>query len=140
MKLITAPKATPFKADLFLAGGISNCPNWQQVVLNGLKETDLIVLNPRREFYSTETSAREQIKWEYDALRTVSTVLFWFPEETLCPITLFELGVFSQKPDVKLVVGTHPNYARRLDVVEQLKWSRPEVEVVDNLSELLSFI
>lgn len=140
MILITAPEVVPVKADLFLAGGISNCPNWQQEIINGLGDTNLVVLNPRREFYSTETSAREQIKWEYDALRTVSTVLFWFPEETLCPITLFELGVFSQKPDVKLVVGTHPNYARRLDVVEQLKWSRPEVEVTNSLNGLLSLL
>lgn len=137
MKLITAPEATPDNADLFLAGGISNCPDWQQEVIEALEGTSLVVLNPRREFYSTETSAIEQIKWEHDALRKVNIVLFWFPEETLCPITLFELGVFSQKKNVEVLVGVHPNYARKLDVIEQLALSRPEIKVVHTIEDLI---
>lgn len=136
MKVITAPEQLPDKGDLFLAGGISNCPDWQKDLLDGLESTDWTVFNPRRGVYFADTVATEQIKWEYDALRLVHTVSFWFPKETLCPITLFELGVFSQRLDTKVVVGTHPEYVRRLDVVEQLRWARPEIDVVDSLEAL----
>jgi len=136
MKLVTAPETIPVDSDLFLAGGITDCPDWQAEALFYLGNSDLTILNPRREFYSDTTSAQEQIEWEYKALHTVPIVSFWFPEETLCPITLYELGVFSQKPEVKLVVGTHPNYQRRFDVITQLGLARPEVVVVDTVEEL----
>ena len=140
MNVITAPENVPDKADLFLGGGISNCPNWQENVISLLCDRDLTILNPRREMYSDGELAQKQIAWEYDALRKVSTVLFWFPSETLCPITLFELGVFTQRTDVRVLVGTHPEYARRFDVIEQLKHARPEIVVVDNLQDLVNQI
>lgn len=137
MNVIEAPNSYPEHADLFLGGGISNCPDWQTEVIGMLSEYDGTVLNPRRTGDFTEDIAVEQIKWEYDALRSVDTVLFWFPEETLCPITLFELGVFTQRPQTRLVVGTHPNYARRLDVVTQLELARPDVAVQSTLEGLV---
>lgn len=136
MKVITAPERLPEKGDLFLAGGISNCPDWQKDLLEGLEPTNWTVFNPRRGLYLADAVAEQQIKWEYDALRLVHTVSFWFPQETLCPITLYELGVFSQRSDTRVLVGTHPEYARRLDVVEQLRWARPEIKVVDSLDAL----
>lgn len=123
--------------DLFLAGGISNCPNWQNIVLKKLSHTKLTVVNPRRDGEFTEDIADAQIRWEYVALRSVDTVLFWFPSETLCPITLFELGVFSQRSDTKIFVGTDPNYGRRFDVQVQMELSRPEVTVHDSIDALL---
>lgn len=137
MKVFTSPDIIPDKIDLFLAGGISNCPDWQKEILSYFESTDMVIANPRREFYATDTYAQEQIAWEYDALHKSVMVSFWFPEETLCPITLFELGVFTQRKDIHLVVGTHPNYGRKLDVVEQLKLARPEVKVVHSLEDLV---
>lgn len=137
MELYVAPEPTPYAVDLFLGGGITNCPNWQAEALELLKETNLAIANPRREFYASETSAREQIRWEHNALHKSKVVLFWFPEETLCPITLYELGVFSQKKDVRLLVGTHENYARKLDVIEQLSLERPEVVVFHSIEEVI---
>jgi hypothetical protein len=137
MQLIEAPNTYPPQADLFLGGGITNCPDWQADVVKMLEGTDLVVLNPRRNAAFTGDIADEQIRWEYEALRTVKTVLFWFPKETLCPITLFELGVFSQRPDTRLIVGTHPEYARRFDVQVQMELSRPEVFVHDSVESLV---
>jgi hypothetical protein len=137
MQLIEAPNTHPADADLFLGGGITNCPDWQADVVRMLQETDLVVLNPRRSAAFTGDIADEQIRWEYNALRSVDTVLFWFPKETLCPITLFELGVFSQRPETRLIVGTHPEYARRFDVQVQMELSRPEVVVYDNIADLI---
>lgn len=137
MRLIEAPNTHPAHADLFLGGGITNCPDWQSEVIEQLQGTDFVVLNPRRSTAFTGDIADEQIRWEYAALRAVDTVLFWFPKETLCPITLFELGVFSQRTDTRLVVGTHSEYARRFDVQVQMELARPEVVVHDNLDSLV---
>ena len=138
MQLIEAPNTHPIRADLFLGGGITNCPDWQADVVKMLEGTDLVVLNPRRSAEFTGDIADEQIHWEYKALRSVDTVLFWFPKETLCPITLFELGVFSQRPDTRLIVGTHLEYARRFDVQVQMELSRPEVKVLDSIDDMVA--
>jgi len=55
----------------------------------------LLVINPRRNAFDlTDPSVSvDQIKWEHRALQEADLVSFWFPHETLCPITLLELGV-----------------------------------------------
>lgn len=121
---------------VFLGGGISNCPDWQSEIITLLGDTDLTLLTPRREGVLQKSWEQEQITWEYKALRIAETVMFWFPSETLCPITLFELGVFTQRLDTRLIVGTDPAYQRRSDVLIQLQLARPEVEVVDSIWEL----
>lgn len=98
-------------------------------------------MNPRRAHWDLNDplAAGKQIQWEFDHLRRASAVLFWFPEETLCPITLFELGQWSALAAIsgkKIFVGTHPNYKRRLDVEVQLRLILPSVAVVDNLEAL----
>jgi hypothetical protein len=82
-----------------------------------LKDTDLTVLNPRREHFDVTDPkiAFEQIKWEFDHMKKASAILFWFCAETLCPITLFEYGkwIAGKKP---LFVGCHPDYQRKVDL------------------------
>src|SRR5262245_48830305 len=115
---------------LFLAGGITGCPGWQETVVRQLKEEAVVILNPRRANFPIDdpTAAQTQIKWEHRHLRKADAVLFWFPSETLCPITLYELGSWSMttKP---LFVGVHPDYQRRQDVEIQTRLVRPEVKV-----------
>lgn len=137
MDVIEAPNPHPPRTDVFLGGGISGCPNWQDSVLYLLYDMPGVVVNPRREGAFTDAIAYEQITWEYHALRTADTVFFWFPMETMCPITLFELGVFTQRKDTRLIVGVDPDYARRFDVIRQLELARPEVVVQDNLYGLV---
>lgn len=139
METIYAPNTVPNQADLFLAGGITNCPDWQSDATEQLKNLTGVILNPRRPYFPDNPKlADEQITWEYHALRKADTVLFWFPQETLCPITLLELGVFTQRKNTKLIVGTHPNYQRKFDVTKQLQLARPEVIVYDDLTELIN--
>lgn len=138
MITVTAPETLPDKADLFLAGGISNCPDWQLYALEKLVDVPGVVLNPRRSGVLNPEEAVAQITWEYEAFQHVKTILFWFPEETLCPITLFELGRFSHDMSVKLFVGTHPNYQRKIDVITQLGLARDDVKVVHDLDELIA--
>jgi hypothetical protein len=136
MRVVTAPEKLEY-GDLFLAGGISNCPDWQEEAVNLLDVIPGVVLNPRRGTDFSEAEAEQQIEWEHEALSTVPKILFWFPKETLCPITLFELGVFSQRSHVEVFVGTHPSYQRRLDVVKQLQLARPEIIVRNTVEDVV---
>lgn len=139
MKYVEAPKRHWYSGNtsVFLAGGISNCPNWQIELVNKLKDTDLFFLNPRRHNFpmGDKEEGMKQIKWEFAHIKRADMISFWFPKETLCPITLFELGACSMM-DKPIFVGCHPDYKRRFDVEIQLELRRPEVEIVYSLDDL----
>ena len=134
MTIITCPNTYTDPSVVFVAGGISGCADWQLEMMQLLDSDRIVLLNPRREAFdiTNPTYSRNQIAWEYKHLKLPDLVLFWFPCETLCPITLFELGVVTQR-NIAMVVGCHPDYARRFDVIEQLSLYRPEVEVQDSI-------
>lgn len=135
---------TDYPVSLFLGGGITGCPDWQSEITKKLRNSVLelsnlnfVVFNPKREDFPMDdpTAAEGQIKWEHEYLRLSSSILFWFPSETLCPITLYELGSWSmtKKP---LFVGCHPDYKRKQDVVIQTGLVRPDVKVVFSIDDL----
>ncbi len=125
------------KVALFIGGGITNCPDWQQEMVKKLADLPVTLLNPRRANFPIDDPLAdfEQIKWEHDHLCKATAIIFWFPSETLCPIVLYELGAWSMT-DKKIFVGTHPKYKRKQDVVIQTSLVRPEIEVVSSLDEL----
>lgn len=134
-----APPMNSFERALFVAGGISNCPDWQAWLATALVDTEVFLLNPRRgDFDATNpTMEQEQIEWEHQHLLLADAYLFWFCEETLCPITLFELGkVAGMFPAKPLFVGTHQHYSRKRDVSIQLSLMRPEVNIVHCLDKV----
>ena len=138
MKYIESPTEYQGKErSLFLAGGITNCPDWQAELTDLLRNEDVVLLNPRRANFPIHdpNAAQEQIEWEYRHLRKADTISFWFPKETICPIVLYELGAHSMT-DKPLFVGVHPDYARRQDVEIQTGLIRPEIEIVYNLDSL----
>ena len=98
---------------LFLAGGITNCPNWQREMVGLLCDTDLILLNPRRKDFPIHdpAAAEGQIVWEHRHLRGADAILYWFPCETLCPIVLYELGAWSMT-EKRIYVGVHLEYRK----------------------------
>jgi Nucleoside 2-deoxyribosyltransferase like len=116
---------------LFLAGGITGTENWQTEAVERLSVvSNMTVLNPRRDDFDVtdQGAAVGQIEWEYSHLKRAYAVLFWFPPETLCPIALYELGAHGLSHK-HLFVGTHPDYKRRFDVIQQLRLARPDVVV-----------
>jgi Nucleoside 2-deoxyribosyltransferase like len=123
---------------LFLAGGITGCPDWQAEAVRLLSDLPVTLLNPRRPSFpmNDPSAAAEQIEWEHQALRRATAILFWFPGEALCPIALYELGAWSMTSK-QLFVGTHPGYPRRQDVVIQTALARSDVAVVDSLSGVI---
>lgn len=138
MKYVECPEVYEGKEkSLFLAGGISNCRNWQKEFVELLKKTNLVLLNPRRKFFDVNQKdiETEQIKWEFKHLEKASAISFWFSSETLCPITLYELGkqTVLNKP---IFIGIDPKYSRIKDVEIQTSLIRPDVKIVYSLKEL----
>lgn len=126
-------------ASIFVAGGISNCPEWQRELITLLEDVDnLILVNPRRSEFDTSDLALEedQIKWEHEHLLKSQGFIFWFPSETLCPITLFELGKVTARSTKPTFVGTHPEYQRKRDIRWQMLLLRPEIDIVHSLEKL----
>lgn len=134
---------------LFLAGGISNCPDWQARAIELLREQDYQrdIINPRDPNYSdTPDAAKRQIEWEFEAFNHASHIMFWFPSETVCPITLFELGKCCQYLDgcwqdcPKIYVGTNREYSRRLDIIKQLTLINNDIKEIQIRSTFLVLI
>ena len=122
---------------IFLAGGITGCGDWQAEMVQYLSDLDVTLVNPRRKNFPIDDprAAEEQIKWEFGYLQAVDAISFWFPKETLCPITLYELGswMHSSKP---LFIGVHPEYKRRHDVEIQTRLARKDQVIVYSIDEL----
>lgn len=140
MEYFEAPRywdRLPGQFGVFLAGGITGCPDWQSGMTKALRETNYAVLNPRRKDFpiNDPSAAYEQIEWEHVHLKRADVVSFWFCKESIQPIALFELGAWSMngKP---ILVGVEPGYPREIDVRIQLRLAT-DVYVVDNLPELI---
>ena len=121
---------------IFLAGGITGCPDWQAEAVTRMAGLHATVANPRRpEVLPDDPDLNaEQVAWENDLLELADAVLFWFPGgSSLQPIALYELGKIAAgcKP---VAVGADPGYSRRADVILQLSHARPGLAVHSTLS------
>lgn len=124
------------KTAIFMAGGITGCPDWQREVANQLSGIpNLILINPRRDSWDPTLSGKEQIVWEHRHLQLADYTYFWFPKEGQCAITLFELGAaLGEKRNIR--VGVEPGYWRELDVHAQVERAASHITVVDKLYDL----
>lgn len=140
MEYIEAPKTwhrLPGQPGVFLAGGITNCPNWQIEMRKLLGMTNYAVLNPRRANFSmgNPDAAELQIRWEFEHLRKADVISFWFCKETIQPIVLYELGAWSMT-DKPIAIGIEPGYQREQDVRIQTALARPGIRILTTLEEL----
>ena len=129
MKIVTAPEnyATSH-IKIFLAGGITNCHDWQQNVIDHLKYFEqyypklknAIVYNPRREDFGDLSPEKEyeQILWEYRYLKACDIFTCFFDaSESVQPITLYELGRWAHKKEN--IITVVEGYYRANDVLIQ---------------------
>ncbi len=126
------------KNSLFLGGGITKCPDWQNYVIEGIRDLDITIYNPRRKSFdiTKKGESEKQITWEYDNLRKSSHNLFWFCKETLNPIVLFEVGAALERTD-KIIIGADPKYERLFDVEYQSNLRRPGTKVFNSLDKVI---
>lgn len=129
---------------VFLAGGITGCEDWQTYVRQEMTDDPVVLLNPRRADFDVTRgdSAAQQVEWEWRHLHDPRTALtlFWFPEcdptVTVQPIALFELGgALTEKR--RIVVGAHPDYPRRQDILLQSSHFAPDLVIQDDLDGLI---
>lgn len=154
MRIITAPEAIEKKDNekyVFLAGGITNCPDWQKDVIEYLEsltseseylenltfaESDnldnLVVLNPRRENFpiNDPSAANKQIEWEFDALEKADIFSMYFCSgKSDQPICMYELGRNILRMQMKypsdwehrIIISVEEGYSRKTDVLIQTK-------------------
>jgi hypothetical protein len=136
----------PQKDCLFLAGSISNAYDWQneirkiRIFENETLESCYHIFNPRRHSFDTAKEEEEsiaQIEWEYHAIHFCKNILFWFSNETVAPITLFEYGsALNTHNHNNIFVGCHPEYPRKIDVEQQTKLRTKNITIYDNLKAL----
>lgn len=134
------PSPVPSQPFIFLAGGITNCPDWQKQVRNSLEDIDHgTLINPRREEFPSmdaEEEGHRQIGWEFNMLWNWTDIFtMWFCNETLGPICLYELGAYLARCEVQnrsqglqvlsplshVVIGCESGYARTFDVMAQAR-------------------
>lgn len=140
MKLIKSPNEYDGSdpVSLFAGGGISNCPDWQYELALLLSDMPGTLVDPRRDDFDVNDPKMEkdQIHWEFRHFGKTTAACFWFPKETLCPITLFELGDQLAIKGKKIFVGCHPQYKRIRDVKIQTALRRPEITVWEGIMPL----
>lgn len=142
MKIITAPTIyTPKENEisLFLAGGITNCSNWQNEIIQRIErlrpddiDNDLIIYNPRRENFPIHQSsaAEEQINWEFNNLSRMDIFSMYFcAGESDQPICMYELGRYISQMQIRfptdwhhrIIISVENGYRRINDVLIQTK-------------------
>ena len=158
MKVITTPeifeKSKRSEVCCFLAGGITNCRNWQNDVITELKyETDnLILFNPRRENFPIHDSnaALEQISWEFKWLENCDIFSIYFDgtNKSDQPICFYELGRNIERMKIKfpvdwekrIIISVDKNFKRADDVIIQTKLAtsnKIKINVSNSSDELI---
>ena len=138
MKIITAPEKyerQPNDVCVFLAGGITNCREWQDELIKYFEDNftntdNLILFNPRRKNFPIHDKSASyiQIQWEFDALEQCDIFSMYFDSGVSDqPICMYELGRnicrmqmrFPNDWEKRIVVTSESEYKRKQDVVIQ---------------------
>lgn len=131
---------------VFLAGGITACPDWQAEATNMFVAAGepMVIFNPRRSDFPIDKpeESETQVRWEHWHLHAPGALtMMWFPAcdpaRTTQPIALFELGAAlgEHRP---LLVGADPSYPRVTDVRLQVHLVMPGLKVHSRLSDLVA--
>ncbi len=141
---ITKESGNGFK--IFLAGGITNCPDWQSDLIAKLRgsniTTNIDIYNQRRKNFpiNDPKASYEQILWEFEKLKDADMIVFWFSRGSLNPIVLYELGMWGNSRDTPITVGIDREYERRQDVMIQTNLARPELPIFGSLEAVFEEI
>lgn len=116
---------------VFLGGSITGAKDWQKNLFDHIVKNvkrPVTVFNPRRKNFdiNIQSESEIQISWERKYLNLSNTLVFYFAEETLGPITLFELGGALERNlrmahPQNILVYCEPEYKRKFDVQYQIK-------------------
>lgn len=131
MKVFEAPNEVILEDNditCFLAGGISNCENWQTQVIKELSKynlPNLVLINPRRSYFDANNfDNEEQIKWEFNQLEKADIFSMYFCNSvSVQPICMYELGrnLLLMQHKFKnwknrIIITIEDGYSRKSDV------------------------
>lgn len=136
MKVITAVEnydLQPDEISVFLAGGITNCPDWQSDIIKRLDKYNLdrlVIFNPRRENFpiGVKSESFRQVEWEFKYLEKCDIFSMYFCSGTSDqPICMYELGRYIARMQSKypvswkdrVIVSVEKGYKREDDVYIQ---------------------
>lgn len=150
MKVITAPEYYVLRGHetgVFLAGGITNCRDWQSKVIKRLDVDyqyleDLVIFNPRRENFPIYDpyAAYEQIEWEYHSIEKCDIFSMYFASgDSDQPICMYELGRNILRMQMKypadwedrIIISVEDGYRRKEDVLIQTELATDSKLVVN---------
>jgi 5,10-methenyltetrahydromethanopterin hydrogenase len=123
---------------VFLAGGITDCPDWQADFIKLMEDVDNVTLyNPRRASFDVKDpdATEVQIVWEHRHLDEADIIIYWFSRGSLNPIVLYELGKYINT-DKKILIGMDPEYTRKTDVEVQSKLVGYKDNFYNNIEDL----
>lgn len=89
---------------VFLAGSIEEgtAELWQDHVVRLFAETDIAILNPRRDAWDPSwvqiienLEFKKQVEWELNGLDISDYIIFYFDPKTKSPVTMLELGLHA---------------------------------------------
>lgn len=134
MKIITAIQNYQQKENqilCFLAGGITNCHEWQVEIIENLKNIDnLVIFNPRRKNFpiNNPNASLQQIKWQFYWLEQSDIFSMYFDDSVSDqPICFYELGrniermkqKFPNDWNNRIIISCNSNFKRYNDVIIQ---------------------
>ena len=130
-QIITAPSIEkPIYPSVFLAGGITNCKEWQKEVIDELHNEEISIFNPRQEHFdvSDRNAFYKQIQWEFEKLEQMDIFSMYFCNSNSSqPICMYELGRntvrmqnrFPSGWEKRIVISVENGYERAQDVFIQ---------------------
>ena len=149
---------------IFLAGGITNCSNWQKSLIDIFSFTltekeylsNILFINPRRKnsiSFNNEEEIIKQIKWEFKYLNQCDLFTMFFDDTKLSdqPICFYELGkylsqfqnIYKNNYDEHIIISYKKGFKRTLDLKIQVdlatnsKIKPIEIEEIDDYSTII---
>ena len=127
---------------IFLAGSIEQgkATHWQSEVVNKFEDSDVIILNPRRDSWDASWKQdisnvvfSEQVNWEMDGLNLADHVLMYLEPSTMAPISLLEAGLIANQG--KLCICCPKGYWRLGNV--QILANRYDIPLYEDLDVMI---
>ena len=143
-QIITSPSIDlPMSTSVFLAGGITNCKEWQKEVIEYLEFDDISFFNPRQEHFdvSNKNASYEQILWEFERIEMADIFSMYFCNDNSDqPICMYELGRnivrmqnrFPSDWEKRIVISVENGYKRKDDVLIQTQLATQNKIFVDD--------
>ncbi len=145
MKVIKPPDRVWVSAkSVFLAGSIEQgkADDWQSKVIEGLKDTEIDILNPRRDNWDAswkqdinEPAFRQQVIWELTGIHLARLTAAVFLKNTYSPITLLELGLLAPNKSSQTIVYCHNDFWRKGNIDIVCSWYG--IKMVPSLDALI---